>query len=189
MAKTAIPWAHYTFNPIWGCQKVSPGCAHCYAEQFAQRVYGKETTMWRGDRMVASARTWNQPHRWNEQAERAGIRRRVFCASMGDIFEDHPAVAAERAKLWPLIRATPALDWLLLTKRPELIRQALPSDWGHGYLNVWLGTSIETQEYIGRLTPLIGIPARVRFVSAEPLLGPVVLSAVAPLNELSEVLD
>jgi protein gp37 len=91
---------------------------------------------------------------------------------MCDVFEDHPTVADEREKLWPLIRVTPWLDWQILTKRPERILANLPSDWLNGYPNVWLGTSIENNEYVHRADDLRHIPATVRFVSYEPALGP-----------------
>jgi protein gp37 len=127
-------------------------------------------------RRTFGAKHWNDPVRWNRAAQKAGVRRRVFCSSMCDVFEDHPTIDAERAKLWPLIRATPHLDWLLLTKRPERIAERLPDDWcedGYGYANVWLGTSIESQEYVSRAHALADVVARVKFLSLEPLLGPV----------------
>lgn len=78
-----------------------------------------------------------------------------------------------RDEAWKLIHACEQLDWLVLTKRPELIADRLPSDWGTGYPNVWLGTTVEDQSQIQRLEQLIRVPAAIRFVSAEPLLGPV----------------
>jgi protein gp37 len=91
---------------------------------------------------------------------------------MCDNFEDHPTIEAERAKLWPLIRDTPWLDWQLLTKRPERMIDNLPDDWGDGYPNVWLGVSIESNEYAHRADVLRQVPCVVRFVSYEPALGP-----------------
>lgn len=177
--KTGIEWCDHTFNIAWGCMKVSPGCAHCYAETLSSRfghdVWGPaaQTT-----RRTFGAKHWAEPLAWNEAARASGTRARVFCSSMCDVFEDHPIIDAERAKLWPLIRATPHLDWLLLTKRPERIHDALPADWcddGYGYPNVWIGTSIESQEYANRVWPLVDLVARVKFLSFEPLLGPVIL--------------
>lgn len=170
---TAIEWTDATFNIAWGCMKVSPGCTHCYADTLSRR-YGHD--VW-GPAATTARRTfgekhWGEPLRWNRAAEQAGVRRRVFCSSMCDVFEDHPTIDAERAKLWPLIRATPSLDWQLLTKRPERILARLPGDWGEGYPNVWLGTSVESQEYADERIPhLLAVPARVRFLSCEPLLG------------------
>ncbi len=95
---------------------------------------------------------------------------------MCDVFEDHPMIDTEREKLWDLIRTTTHLDWQLLTKRPERIKDNLPEDWNYGYPNVWLGTSIENNDYAWRADHLRELPAVVRFVSYEPALG--------PLNEL-----
>lgn len=176
MAETTIEWAHFTFNPVWGCQKVSPGCAHCYAETWATRyghdVFGPVATT---PRRVFGEKHWNEPRRWNRVAEQFGERRRVFCASMADVFEDHPTTTAALSTLWDLIRATPALDWLLLTKRPERIAASLPADWGTGWPHVWLGTSVESHDYVSRVELLLQVPAAVRFLSCEPLLGPVAL--------------
>lgn len=177
MAETTIEWAHYTFNPVWGCQKVSPGCTHCYAETFADKrmglgVFGPAE---RTSRRTFGDAYWANPERWNRLAAREGEQRRVFCASMADVFEAHPATVAQLPRLWALIRATPHLDWLLLTKRPERITASLPDDWGTGYRNVWLGTSIESHEYVSRVEVLLQVPAAVRFLSCEPLLGPIAL--------------
>jgi protein gp37 len=91
---------------------------------------------------------------------------------MCDVFEDHPTIEAELRKLWPLIRQTPWLDWQLLTKRADRIAAHLPDDWGAGYANIWLGVSIENNDYVDRADALRHIPATVRFVSYEPALGP-----------------
>jgi len=168
---TIIAWTDHTFNIAWGCTKVSPGCTHCYAEAFTHRlgldVWGQSA------RKTFSANHWRDPERWHRAALREGRRHKVFSSSMCDIFEDHPTIAAERAKLWPLIAATPALDWQLLTKRPERIADCLPDTWGpDGWPNVWLGTSIETDAYRARAETLRAIPAVVRFISYEPALGP-----------------
>lgn len=170
--RTGIEWTDHTFNLAWGCVKVSPGCQHCYAATLSTRyghdVWGPPKTT---PRRTFGAHHWNEPVRWNRAAEKAGERRRVFCCSMCDVFEDHRTIDGERAKLWPLVRATPWLDWQLLTKRPERIASQLPDDWGAGYANVWLGTSVESQEYVGRAHALARVPAVVHFISAEPLLG------------------
>lgn len=178
---TAIGWTHHTFNIAWGCMKVSPGCANCYAETFSKRtghdIWGPAATT---SRRTFGEAHWREPLKWNAAAALIGERRRVFTSSMADVFEDHPTIDLERERLWPLIRATPQLDWQILTKRPDRIAALLPADWGSGYPNVWLGTSIESQEFVARLRPLVEIPAAVRFVSAEPLLGPLDLRAFAP---------
>ena len=122
-AESKIEWTDHTFNPWWGCEKVSPGCAHCYADAFAKRL-GHGTTrpkLWGpgSERKVASEAMWREPIKWNRSAEKAGKRARVFCASMADVFEDRPDLLVPRARLFRLVAATPHLDWLLLTKRPE----------------------------------------------------------------------
>lgn len=152
--------------------KVSPGCKNCYAEAMDKRVGGAH---WGPgtERRTLSAAYWKQPILWNRRAWRAPTRPRVFCGSMCDVFEDHPTSARIRPNLWALIRSTPRLDWLLLTKRAENIGAFLPSDWGPGgYPNVWLGVSIESLEYSYRRSHLVSIPAAVRFISYEPALGP-----------------
>ncbi len=111
---TAIEWTDHTFNVAWGCMKVSPGCQHCYADTLSSRygfdVWGPAATT---ERRTFGDKHWAEPYRWNKAAGNAGVRRRVFCCSMCDLFEDHPTIDAEREKLWPLIRATPHLDWRL----------------------------------------------------------------------------
>lgn len=181
MQNSKIEWTHHTFNIVWGCLKVSPGCANCYAETLARRygynVWGSAKTT---ERRTMSDNYWKQPFRWNEQARKSGERRRVFCGSMCDVFEDHPTNDRERERLWPLIEATPHLDWLLLTKRPEDITSHIPIKWrfhsGEPH-NVWYGASVEDQRRADERIPhLLRVPARVRFLSCEPLLGPVDLS-------------
>lgn len=172
---TGITWTDHTFNPVWGCAHVSPGCANCYAETFAQRT-GYDVWGAKGARRTFGERYWAQPLRWNAHAEAAGIRERVFCASMADVFEDHSVWNTERPKLWGLIQATPWLDWQILTKRPENIPGMLPALWGDGWPNVWLGVSVEDQQRADARVPrLISIPAAVHFLSCEPLLGPVLI--------------
>lgn len=168
---TIIAWTHHTFNIAWGCVKVSPGCKNCYADGLSRR-YGHDVWGPGKSRRTFGVKHWSEPLRWNAEAQKAGERRRVFCGSMCDWSEDHPAIDAERGKLWPLIRATPWLDWQLLTKRADRITSNLPVDWGTGYPNVWLGVSIENADYAWRADHLRTIPAAVRFVSYEPALGP-----------------
>ena len=174
-----IEWTTHTFNPWIGCQAVSPGCDHCYAETLSNR-HG--WTQWgpEGIRVRTSRSTWKNPLKWNRQAERLGERQRVFCASLADIF-DNQAPEGARDDLWELIRMTPNLDWQLLTKRPQNLREMLPPDWGpEGYPNIWLGISAEDQtEYDRRWPIMAGTPAGIRFISYEPALGPVVLGGHA----------
>lgn len=171
MAKDSkIEWTHHTFNPWWGCSKVSPACQHCYAEAWAKRVgspvWGKTAS-----RRFFGDSHWNEPLRWNQEAATEGVRRRVFCASMADVFERRAELHPWRDRLWDLIDQTPSLDWLLLTKRPHNIRSMVPwrDEWP---LNVWLGSTAENQIWADKRVPeLLAIPARVRFLSCEPLLG------------------
>lgn len=165
-----IEWTDHTFNPWWGCTKVSEACKHCYAEAWSKRV-GQKVWGPKAERRFFTDRHWLEPIKWDVDANVSGERRRVFCASMADVFEDRRELDAWRDRLWDLIEATPQLDWLLLTKRPQLIeglthwRDKWPS-------NVWLGTTVEDQETADeRLPHLARIPAAVRFISAEPLLS------------------
>ena len=111
--ETAISWCDHTFNPWWGCVRVSPACQHCYAETFSKRVglkvWGPES-----DRRFFGPKHWAEPLKWNTAAVKAGVRRRVFCASMADVFEDRADLLNERLRLFQLIEDTPQLDWLLL---------------------------------------------------------------------------
>lgn len=182
--RTPIAWTHYTFNLVWGCAKLSPGCKHCYAEERTTRFDGPRYWGPGKPRKTLSAQYWKAPLKWNLDAQEASERRRVFCGSMCDVFEDHETVTQERAKLWPLIRQTPALDWLLLTKRADRIAEHLPADWP--LPNVWLGVSIENEDSLWRADALRVIRAVVRFVSYEPALGP--LAHVLDLEGLDWVI-
>jgi len=170
--KTIIAWTDHTFNAWWGCEKVSDGCRNCYADTLSRR-YG-HTNLWgpNSQRRTFGDKHWSGPIGWNREATAEGRRHRVFCGSMMDWAEDHATAAEIRPRLWELIRETPMLDWQLLTKRPERIRECLPEDWGNGYANVWLGTSVESMKVAHRIAHLRVIPAAVRFISYEPALGP-----------------
>jgi protein gp37 len=184
---TSISWCHHTFNLWWGCWKISPGCCNCYAATFDRRVHGKNTDHWdrTGSRRFMSADYWNEPLKWNRAAQLAGERRRVFCGSMCDWAEIHPdpetnrQMDAYRGRLFELVRQTPHLDWLLLTKRTENVADFLP--WIEPWPNVWIGTTVEDQGHAAqRLPVLLDIDAIVHFVSAEPLLGELDLSSWMP---------
>lgn len=170
-----IEWTHHTFNPWWGCVRVSPACKHCYADSWAKRV-GMDLWGPKAPRRFFSDAHWKEPLRWDREAREDGARRRVFCASMADVFEKRRELDAVRARLWPIIEATTHLDWLLLTKRPEHIAAMAP--WGRAWpRNVWLGVTAENQRWADKRVPLLmEIPAAVRFISAEPLLGALDLS-------------
>jgi protein gp37 len=174
--KTIIAWTDHTFNIAWGCQKVSPGCANCYADGLAAR-YGHDVWGPQKPRRTFGSKHWAEPRKWDQDAARAGKVARVFCSSMCDVFEDHPTITAERAKLWPLIEATPNLAWQLLTKRPERIAANLPANWDRIRQRVWIGCSVENADYVGRIDHIRTIDAAVRFVSYEPALGPIAHAA------------
>jgi protein gp37 len=179
---TGISWADMTFNPWIGCAKVSPGCKHCYAETRNDR-YKQNNWGVNANRQVTSDKYWKDPIKWDLKAARDGVRRRVFCGSLCDVFEDREDLAAVRNRLGELIQWTPHLDWLLLTKRPENAFDSLRGMFPHGKTalhwpiipdNVWVGVSVENQEYADiRIPLLLNIPSKIHFLSCEPLLGPV----------------
>lgn len=177
MAKnSSIEWTHHTFNPWWGCEKVSPACAHCYAETWAKRV-GQKVWGAKAKRRFFSDAHWKEPLKWNAEAIAAKTRKRVFCASMADVFEGREDLNSSRERLWKLIQETPSLDWLLLTKRPENISSMAPWKGAKWPPNIWLGTTVESQEWAKlRLPHLLKHQAAVRFLSCEPLLGEIDLT-------------
>ncbi len=187
---TNIEWCHHTFNPWRGCTQVSPGCDHCYAEAWSKRNPAQLGT-WGddGERVIAGDSYWRTPLRWDSLAAEAGERRRVFCASLADVFEDRPELEGPRERLFALIYDTPNLDWLLLTKRPANAKRMLEAllwreeslAWPGGgdfYWppppNLWLGVTAEDHERADERIPvLLDTPAAIRFVSYEPAIGPV----------------
>jgi protein gp37 len=195
-ADTGIAWTDHTFNPWWGCVRVSPGCEHCYAEAWDARFFpslrvregvaknGAEHWGLKAPRRFFGDAHWNEPRKWNREAEKAGVRRRVFCASMADVFEDRRDLDEQRQRLWSLISETPHLDWQLLTKRPENIRKLIPSAWELVFPpNVWIGTTVEDQRRAAeRIGWLLELPASVRFLSVEPLLERVNLRDVTVVD-------
>lgn len=167
--KTGIEWTDHTFNGWWGCTKVSPACDNCYAETVAQR-FGVKWGLGEARRFFGD-RHWNEPLKWNRKAEKARTPAKVFVNSMADVF-DNEVAQEHRDRLWALMRATPWLKWLVLTKRISNAREMLPADWGDGYPNVALGITVINQSEAERDIPrLKAIPAWMRFLSCEPLLG------------------
>lgn len=184
---TKIEWADHTFNPWIGCTKVGPGCDNCYAEaDFDKR---RHVVQWGAGnpRKRTTVANWRNPIKWNAEAARLGVRYRVFCASLADVF-DNEVPDSWRADLFALIGATPHIDWLLVTKRignvsrmvHEAAKTTLCLNRPHSSSlpnNVWLGATITNQEEADRDIPkLLATPAAVRFLSMEPLLGPVELN-------------
>lgn len=166
-----IEWCDHTFNPWIGCQKVSPGCDHCYAEAMMDHRYGKVEWGPHGERKRTSEENWRKPFQWAKAARGSGRRPRVFCASLAD-WLDNQASYEWRIDLAILIDATPELDWLLLTKRIENFEKHAPWLSGEVPANVWLGTTAEDQKHFDRrYAELANIPAPVHFISYEPALG------------------
>ena len=168
--ETGISWTDHTWNPWWGCTKVSPACDNCYAERDSKRyghaIWGKDAP-----RRFFGDKHWAEPLKWNYSAARNGERKRVFCASMADVMEDRMDLDTYRIRLWKLIEDTPNLDWLLLTKRPQNFRRMLPNSWSDmPRSNVWLGTTVESPAYLWRVDALREVPAVFHFLSMEPLI-------------------
>ena len=180
MKNTTIEWADHTFNPWIGCTKISPACENCYAEKSMPAKF--QGVAWgAGNRRNRTSETyWQQPRKWNAEADRLGVRYRVFCASLADVF-DNDVPVEWRADLIDLIAATPHLDWLLLTKRIGNAHQMLSNACHHAagwtaFPNVWIGATICNQAEADRDIPkLLAVPAAKRFLSMEPLLGAVSL--------------
>ena len=198
MENSKIEWTHHTFNPWIGCTKVSPGCLHCYAETLMDTRYGRVKWGKGQPRSRTAADNWRKPKQWNKIAGcfPANERPRVFCASLADWLDDEVPIEW-LSDLLELIAATPNLDWLLLTKRPEnwyrrvsLAVGEMAESWidcidmperGTIPENVWIGTSAEDQtRWDERMPLLMDIPARVRFVSAEPLVGRIHMGEIRP---------
>lgn len=189
---TRIEWTDHTFNPWWGCTKVHAGCKNCYAEALDRRWGGDHWGPKGPRRMVLGE--WSKPAKWNAAAKAAGRVDRVFCASMCDLFEDYdgPVVDQQgrpvpmrdsvdnwtvpglRRRVFDLIDDTPHLLWLLLTKRPENVLEMVPPAWLRRWpSNVMTGTSPCDQKTADTCIPaLLKVPGR-RFLSCEPLVGPV----------------
>ena len=189
----------HTANFWWGCFKVSDGCKNCYAQTWANRwgksIWGPPSTTEREYKKAA----WQAVPRWDKQAKAAGVRWRVFVQSMADFFEDHPQVVEWRRDALHLMSQCSGLDFQILTKRPEnvipMIEQATgrhANAWLADNSHCWLGTSVENQQTADERIPhLLRVPARVRFLSMEPLLGPVNLDqyfGLLPGNTWAECL-
>ena len=178
-ANTNIQWCHHTFNPWRGCTKVSEGCKFCYADKLSKRN-PKTLGIWgpQGTRVIAAESAWREVYSWNRKAKDDGERHRVFCASLADVGEGPETmpegswidVQAARTRLSVLIMECEHLRFLLLTKRPENMTKYFDA---MVLERCWVGTSVENQAAADtRITRLLSIPAAVRFLSCEPLLGP-----------------
>lgn len=175
--KTGIAWTDHTFNPVWGCTRVSPGCDNCYAADLDARWggahWGKQVP-----RRTFGDKHWAEPLKWQKEAAISGISRRVFCGSMCDVMDDEWPEGI-REQLWELIDATPNLEWQLLTKRPHRYARYLPQ-YGFKHGNVWLGASAENQQFYDVRWPILWHSAKkhglLSFISYEPALGPITMT-------------
>ena len=175
MEDSKIEWTDHTFNPWIGCTKVNALCALCYAETMMDKRYKRVVWGPTGTRVRTAGDNWRKPIRWNKTAEQEETRRRVFCASLADVYEERKDLNHWRQELFQLIRQTPHLDWLTLTKRPENIGGFWGVSDSSGTIpeHVWLGTSVGTQQTAEELVPRLVqwrslVP--ILFLSAEPLL-------------------
>jgi len=178
-----ISWTHQTQNWWVGCTKCGPECQHCYIPRETRKQHRDP---WKD---IYITKTWNDPYKWRRELNGTGEHKRVFTNSLSDFFDRHAdqrLVPDERIYLkgslppltwrsaaWNIIRDTPNLVYLILTKRPDRITRSLPADWGRGYPNVWLGTSVGCNQTLGRIDHLRRVPVHpgaVRFLSCEPLL-------------------
>lgn len=165
-----IAWTDNTQNFWIGCDEVSAACDNCYARDLAKQ-YGWAKWGPKEPRHRTSYSTWRKPYSWDRAAEKSGIRTKVFTNSLADFF-DNKIDPSWRTEAWRVIKETPNLDWLILTKRPQNISKMIPHDWWP-MPNVWLGITAENQdEYWKRRKHLFKIPARIHFVSYEPAVGP-----------------
>lgn len=189
-----IEWTDHTFNPWEGCQKVGPGCDHCYAEARNARFGGGTPINWGpgATRRRTSAANWRKPLHWNAVhgnfLYQHGRRQRVFCASLADVF-DNEVPQEWRDDLFHLIESTPHLDWLLLTKRIGNVKHLVWPRWMQSGFpsNIWLGATVVNQEEADRDIPkLLSIETRVRFLSIEPMLGPIDLERPMPGPDIEQ---
>ncbi|MFZ2540171.1 MAG: phage Gp37/Gp68 family protein, partial [Gallionella sp.] len=187
-----IAWCKSTLNPWIGCTKIGPDCNNCYAETMDKRAVFDGVTHWGAGvpRKRTSEQNWNAVRRWNRIAPDTEFAGRkgfwpVFCASLADVF-DNEVDPQWQHDLWNLIASTPNLTWLLLTKRIGNVARLVDPRWmEHGFPdNVWLGATVVNQEEADRDIPkLLQIPAKVRFLSVEPMLGPVDLIQAMEMRE------
>jgi protein gp37 len=181
MPPTNIPYAHYSFSPWQGCEKVSSGCRHCFAEAVDERFYGGGAWGPNKPRRMQREAYWQEPIEWHRRAKKRGVRKQVLCGTMCDVLMPSPYenVARARKRLWNLIEETPFLDWMILTKRAPQIMLIPPSI--RTAENVWLGVTVEDQQRAEeRLPVMLSFEATIRWVSAEPLLEPLDLRPWLP---------
>jgi protein gp37 len=177
MAETQIEWTDATWNPVAGCSIVSAGCRNCYAMEMAKRLDAMGAAKYSGLTRRSGKRTiWNGivrednealaiPRRWRKP-------RKIFVNSMSDLFHEGVSISFIKA-VWDVMRSTPHHHYQILTKRPERMREVVRDNIVDVLPNVWLGTSVENAESVSRIDYLRDVPAAIRFISFEPLIGPV----------------
>ncbi|MGE0284190.1 MAG: DUF5131 family protein, partial [Rhizobiaceae bacterium] len=177
MAETQIEWTDATWNPVAGCSIVSAGCTNCYAMEMARRLDAMSVAKYQGLTRRSGKRTvWNGVVREDHQSLAIPLAwkkpKKIFVNSMSDLF--HEAVSDDFiAKVWQVMRDTPRHHYQILTKRPERMAAVVRGIIGDVLPNVWLGTSVENLHVASRIDALRVAPARIRFISFEPLIGPV----------------
>jgi protein gp37 len=177
MAETQIEWTDATWNPVAGCSIISAGCTNCYAMEMAKRLQAMDVEKYKGLTRRSGKRTvWNGVVREDYAALEIPLRwkkpKKIFVNSMSDLFHERvsPAFIQE---VWKVMRATQHHHYQILTKRPDRMAEFVRSKIGDVLPNVWLGTSIENAEVAARADALRKIPAAIRFISFEPLIGSV----------------
>lgn len=174
MENSKIEWCDHTFNPWIGCCKISEGCKNCYAEKIAKRFYKQAQWGKNEKRILTSDSYWKQPLKWNRKAGAENKRKKIFCASMADVF-DESVSDSWRDRIFSLVKDTQNLDWLILTKRPENALHYFNYNTIKGNLipwNAWIGVTVENQKEANERIPLLlKIQASMRFLSCEPLLS------------------
>ncbi len=163
MSTTKIEWTEATWNPVTGCSKISPGCLHCYAERMAKRLQAMGQPNYRdGFAVRTHPHMLRLPVSWSKP-------RMIFVNSMGDLF--HEEVPIDFIKqVFAVMEATPQHTYQLLTKRADRLAEVAPLL--HWPRNVWMGVTVEDNERLARVVRLREVPSAVRFLSIEPLLGP-----------------
>lgn len=188
---SAIAWTKHTANFWMGCDKVSPGCAHCYAEtltvnKMGLKVWGPESARQEVKSIWPKLSKWDAEAAHETDALPPSERTRVFVMSLGDFMEDHPDANRIRVKAWDAMRATKHLLFLILTKRPENYARFLPDDWmtHPTWRRAWLGASVENDRFVHRAETLKAVDCQsgIRWLSVEPLLGPVPSLDIVGIN-------
>ena len=177
MADSQIEWTQSTWNPVVGCSIVSAGCKNCYAMEMARRLEAMGISKYANLTQKAGKRTvWNGAVRENGKSLSIPYGwkkpRKVFVNSMSDLF--HERISDEFIlSVWQVMRETPHHSYQILTKRPDRMANLILSKVQDVLPNVWLGTSVEHSQVVGRIESLRAVPASIRFISFEPLIGPV----------------